>query len=331
MSHRDLAKSATLAIALLVGAAACPESAVSEAKAGEMRSISLYPQHQELSDDPMYRWAGAVKRVDYFDDAPTVITYASAVLIAPDLYITSGHFTPRNNSQVAFQTELVFGSNYHTSTDRWEIESTKRFPGYVFGDTTTIDLGIGWTKDFVKGFDTPVEFASVVDGDILTIVEFGNFGDMTTGQLPSVGDRLGGRAEVANRFIGPTVNSDYPPGTYIATYLPSIHFGPPLGTRGLNGASGSPWFTADGRVAGISIATTGGPLVGDGTTTILNLMDPEVQSFLQPYIEDSWARFLAVPEPSSLALSCGAGAVVAVVAARRKTRKGWPGEGHLTA
>lgn len=248
-------------------------------QAGEMHSVSLYPEHQALSNDPMYRWAAAVQRTDSLG-----LSYASAVMIAPDLFINSGHYTPRDGSLVASLNELVFGANYHTSTDRWEIESTKRFPGYVFGDTSTIDLGIGWTKEFVNGFDTPVEFASVMDWDVLTNVEYGNYGDMSTGELPSLGDRLAGRAPVYVAGL-----NSYPAGRYFATYFTSSPGDYLLNSKGLNYSSGSPWFSPEGALAGVTIAKSNA--LGGGFTTALNLTNPEVQTFLQPYIQDSWHRY----------------------------------------
>jgi ABC-type Fe3+ transport system substrate-binding protein len=69
----------------------------------------------------------------------------------------------------------------------------------------------------------------------------------------------------------------------------------------LNRASGSRWWTADGKLSGLSIAST--KTFDYGYTVILDLSNLEVKNYLQPLIDDSWARYNAsIPEPTTLAL-----------------------------
>jgi len=217
------------------------------------------------------------------------------VLVAPDLYVNAGHFTPRNGSIVAFHTELIFGENYNTSSNRYGVIASERYSGYVFGNTSTIDLGIGWTDRFVSGFTTPVTFASSTTDQQLTQVDYGNYGDRFTGELPSIGDKFAGYA----RTIGDS-SSEYPRVKYTSTVFSSSGSNGLLNVKGLNFSSGAPWYNSNGELVGITIAGNSGLDVG--ITTILRFDNTEVQSYLQPLIQDSWNRYYAsVPEPTSLA------------------------------
>lgn len=261
-----------------------------EAQGGAMTNINQYANAQTLANDPKYKWAAGIKRVDYFDNSPTVTAVASAVLIAPDLYINAGHFTPRNGSQVAFHTELIFGPNYNTSTDRYTVRETQRFPGYIFGNKNTIDLGVGWTNNFVSGFHTPVTFAPFSQNQILTVAEYGNYGDINTGELPSQGDKLAGRARAST-----VVSSAYLAGAYFTTWFDGPNASDPLNVNAYNFASGAPYFKTSGNLTGLVIASSDG--FGPGFTTVLNLTDSRIQNYLQPLIQDSWARFFASQIP----------------------------------
>jgi hypothetical protein len=113
-------------------------------------------------------------------------------MIAPDLFITAGHVVPLSGSL----NEIVFGANYNTSIERYSILGNQKYPGYAFGNTATIDLGVGWTTNFVNGFDTETTFLNSKPYlQSITVAEYGDYGDITTGPLASLGDKLAGRAE----------------------------------------------------------------------------------------------------------------------------------------
>ena len=269
-------------------------SSFSVTQGSELANVSLYYEASKaLSTNSMYRWAAAVQRTDSANGT----TYASAVMIAPDVFITAGHVTPRDNSLTASLNEVVFGANYNTSTDRYAVDHTQRYPGYIFGNTSTIDLGVGWTTSFVSGFNTPTTFASASLGQSHTMVDYGNFGDPFIGEQLSIGDRMAGYATMEN-----TPGSAYPASFYNSFgFSPNTAIYGPLNVKGLNFSSGSPWYSANGDLSGLAIA---GTLSLNGAyTTVLDLTIPEVQNYLQPIIQDSWNRYyagIAVPKILSL-------------------------------
>ena len=299
---------ATSALAVTAGLSALTvPNARSEG--GEIVSMSRYNDHLALAQN--YPWAAAVTRVDHWDNSPSTTMVASVVAIAPNVILTAGHFTPRDNSTVAQITEVTFGSNYNTSTDKYEVARTMRFPSYVFGDTNTIDLGIIWTKELIKGFDTPVKFASANVGDVLTMVDYGNYGDVTTGELPSLGDKMAGYAPVVNNSTG-----EYPSSLYAALYFTSSGSNGPLNISGKPFSSGSPWYET-GDLAALTIAGTNS--FGGGYTRALRLDNPDIQTFLNPIVSDSWDLYEAaqssVPEPSA---AVGGLALLAGLAMKRQ-------------
>jgi len=300
-TKRSSAAAALLSVAAF-GAASLPSA---QADGAALKSLSMYGDAQTLSNDPMYKWSAAVSRTD-----STGYHIASAVAIAPDVYITAGHFTPINGSTTAAQRELIFGSNYNTSTDKYQVSRTQRFPGFVFDDPTTTDLGIGFTTTFIQGFDKQTTFSSIPLGAVGTMVDYGNIGDPTTGELPSLGDRLAG---LAPRVTSNT--SAYPASKYYSFNFNGIASqGIPLNVQGLNFSSGAPWYDNNGNLAGLLIAKTNGISIGE--SVVLNLNTPEIQSYLQPIIQDSWSRYNAtVPEPSSISLL---GAAAFGLASRRR-------------
>jgi len=262
------------------------------AEASELTNISQYNNSLNLANNPMYRWSAAVHRTG---SAGT--SYASGVLIAPDVYLNAGHFTPINGSLVARHTEIVFGANYNTSTERYSVNRTVRYPGYEFGNPNTIDLGIGYLNRFVDGFatlGTRVTFAAAsLNDERLMLVDYGNYGDLNTGELPSLGDRMGGFARTFN-----LQSSVYPQDRYLSTIF---NYSEPLNVSGMNYSSGAPWYNANGDIVGITTAGSIG--TGPGFTTSVRLFTPEIQAYLQPIIQDSWARFEAsIPSPSAAAL-----------------------------
>ena len=252
------------------------------AAAGSMESVALYDQYKALSNDPKYKWAGAATM--WRPDLGEVT--ASCVAVAPNVVIGAGHFTP-GPTAVSRMTTVTFGPNYKTGerlvmeVDRWE-----QFPGYVFGDRNTTDLGVYYLKQPIPGF-TPVTFVpeSPALGTILTMVDYGNYGDTTTGEMPSIGDRLAGRAIVSNDYLGV---SGYSPSKYAAINFADsvVHQGFSLRCQALNYSSGAPWFDRDGHLAYISIAKPNGIL--SLFTICLRLNLPEVQAWLQPKIAASW-------------------------------------------
>ncbi len=311
-------KLSVLATVAALGAATLPAA---DAEAGLMANVGNYPLHQLLANDPMYKMSVAVGRVGSLGES-----YASGVMIAPDVYINAGHYTPINGSTVAFHTEIVFGDNYNTSTERYTVRETQRFPGYVFGDTGTIDLGVGWTNEFIAGITSPSDFPGFVSGKVvpedtrLTMVDYGNYGDATTGELPSLGDRLAGRASKWDESFA------YSPTYYYSTFFDGSTALDILDYRGIDFSSGAGWWTESGYLAGLHIASSI-HLVGSATSIVLDLTHLDIQSWLQPIIQDSWARYYAaqeqnpgnpgnpggnmgIPEPTSaMALGLAAGAL----------------------
>jgi len=309
-------RSAAAAVAVLFSIVALPAVLLPahEAQAGFMRSVARYDDHKALSNDPAYRWSAAVRRTDDYDNQPSVISVASGILIAPDVYINSGHFTPRNGSLVARHNEIVFGENYNTSSDRYSVARTMRFPTFVFGNKSTIDLGIGWTNEFVRGVTSPADlpgfapYGSIPQGTSLTMVDYGNYGDFNTGELPSIGDRLAGRAPKDNDSV------DYTQQYYFSTLFQTTTQDPLL-YKGANFASGAAWMMPGKVIGGLLIA-------GNNTVSIvLDTSHPEIQAYLQPIIQDSWSRYLSsnpVPEPTG---ALGSFAFLGAAALRRTRRE----------
>lgn len=276
------------------------------ADGAELKSMSLYEQAKTLSADPKYKWTGAVGRTD-----STGSYTASGVAIAPDVFINSGHYTPRDGSATARLTTFKFGANYNTSFVSYDVDHTQRFPSYVFGDTTTIDLGIGWTSTFFAGFSTTVTFGSIGLGSIGTMVDYGNIGDPTTGELPSLGDRMAGYTP---RIIDSA--SSYPESRYDSFDFNGVDsLGIALNVFGKNYSSGAPFYNSNGDLTHIAIAGT--LSTQQGASVGLELMNPEIQAVLQPIIQDSWNRYNAsIPEPSSIGLFA-AGSLLALQRRRR--------------
>jgi hypothetical protein len=301
---RSQAVATTLATVAGLGALTMPSS---RSDGAAVRDISQIQDNYNLSTDAKYKWAAAVQRTDPTNGT----TYASAVAIAPDVFITAGHVTPRDDSTTASLNEIVFGSNYNTSTDRYTVSGTQRYPGYVFGDASTIDLGVGWTSNFIAGFDTPTTFTSIPMGGVGAMTDYGNIGDPNTGEMPSQGYRMTGFAPKVARDT-----SSYPEARY-NFYEFAPFDGIQHNVQGLNFSSGAEWTDLNGNLTDLLIAKTNGTLGGVSIT--LDLMNPEVQTYLQPIIQDSWDRYNAsVPEPSSVALAAVAAGVGLL--ARRRNR-----------
>lgn len=279
-----------------------------------LRTLAQYPQSLAIAENPMYSNAAAVTRVIQRPGQPAITETASAVAIAPDLFIHSGHFNPAPGSTIARLTHLTFGANYNTSTDRHTITEWQDFPGYIFGDTSTIDLAIGRTGSFISHItDRPgrVEFGSIPVGGVGTMVDYGNYGDGTTGELPSLGDKMGGYARRYVNNFNVYSESKYDFFDFNGIVSRDIE----INVLGRNKSSGSPWYTSDGKLSGISVAATNSMVLGD--TIVLELTLPEVQTWLQPQIDASWERYYAsIPEPSSAALF--GGTVVTLLGMRRR-------------
>jgi hypothetical protein len=133
------------------------------------------------------------------------------------------------------------------------------------------------------------------------MVDYGNIGDPTTGELPSLGDKMAGYAP---RIVLNT--NEYPESKYdfFAFNLTAAN-GVPLNVQGLNFSSGAPWYNASGDLTNLLIAKTNGTLGGVSIGLELNTL--EVQSQLAPRIAASWA---SVPEPTSLGLMGLGGALL---------------------
>jgi len=140
--NTNFAAMVLLAFLSVFGSLAMPPA---KAEAGLVVSLDNIEANRQLSNDPKFQWAAAISNL-----GSTGLRFASAIAIAPDVYINSGHFTPRNGSLVAAHKELVFDRNYNTSTSRYDVARTERYPGFVFGDTSTVDLGVGWTSTFIQ-------------------------------------------------------------------------------------------------------------------------------------------------------------------------------------
>jgi hypothetical protein len=235
----------------------------------------------------MYQWSGAYK----FVQSNGQVMYTSCVAIAPTLVIGPAHGTPTPTGTSKI-TEVVFGSNYNTSNFRMAVSSYERYPGYVFGDTNTIDLAVFHLASPIPGFTKPVTFADANIGEMLTMVDYGDYGDLNSGDLASKGDRFAGVAPVTTSLISP-----YPSNFYATTLFEQDAFSDP--TLGLPNSSGSGWYNAEGDLTLLSTAATNG--VSDGREGYsLRLNSEVVQSYLQPLIQESWAS--SVPEPTTLTL-----------------------------
>ena len=249
------------------------------AVAGTMESIAMYAQYKALAQDPKYLWAGAVTARR---GTTGEIVTASCVAIAPTLVLGAGHVTPGPTSLSVVQT-VTFGPNYK-SGDRlvMDVIGWEQFPGYSSTDKNSTDLGVYYLKKPIPNF-TPIQFGDSQIGDIHTQVDFGNYGDTTVGELPSLGDKLAGNAQHIYYSLPSIVT--YP----VTKYSPLSFQGDGFShrTQGLQYSSGSPWFSADGKVTHLTIAGINGRM--DNFTICLKLNTEEVQNWLQPKIQASWA------------------------------------------
>ncbi|MBK8267841.1 MAG: hypothetical protein IPK83_05865 [Planctomycetes bacterium] len=108
----------------------------------------------------------------------------------------------------------------------------------------------------IPGFTEPVKFNSTSIGQILTMVDRGNFGDPSTGEQLSVGDAMAGYAP---RIPASDVISSYPDGLYDFMNFNGIQsVGIALNVQGLNFSSGAPWYNATGELTHLSVAATNG-------------------------------------------------------------------------
>lgn len=279
---------------------ACLSLLSASATAGEMNSVANYSQYQALSNNPMYQWSGAYT----FETIDNQIFHASCVAIAPTVVIGPGHFTPTPTGTSKI-TAVTFGVNYNDPDALTiPVASYERYPGYVMGDTTTIDLAVYLLAKPIPGFTKPVTFASPAVGEMLTMVDYGDYGDPSVGELPSLGDRLAGNAVVITSQISP-----YPSSLYTTTIFNAAN-GPSDPTGGLQYTSGAPWYDAEGDLDMLQIAGTNG--TSDGREDYgLTLDSQPVQDYLQPFIQASWA---SVPEPTG-------GAAVSMAAMLLSTRR----------
>ena len=126
------------------------------------------------------------------------------------------------------------------------------------------------------------------------MVGYGDYGDVNTGELPSLGDRLAG---VANA-ISPGLVPPYSPSLYTTLEFEGLSspYSDPI--HALNYDSGSPWFDSNGDLDLIDIGSTLG-LQGYGASYGLDLGNQQVQSYIQQPMINSWN---SVPEPSSIEL-----------------------------
>lgn len=246
------------------------------AAAGSQDSVANIENYKALAARPEYKWAGAVTmRIP----AGTLYT-ASCVAVAPTVVIGAGHFTP-GPTAASVMTTVIFGSNYKSGgrlimeVDHWE-----RIPGYIYGDTSTTDLGVYYLKAPIPNF-TAVSFDDAPLGAVAVQVDYGDFGDTSTGEFPSLGFKLAGRSIVSETFRNV---SGFPANKYVLLNFKGTGSTEP--TQGLQFSSGSGWFL-NGKLVSLTIAGPNGVL--DGFTAALRLNTPEVQTFLQPKIQASWA------------------------------------------
>jgi len=249
------------------------------AVAGTMESIAMYAQYKALAQDPKYLWAGAV--TGRRGTTGEIVT-ASCVAIAPTVVLGAGHVTPGPTSLSVVQT-VTFGPNYKSGDKLvMDVIGWEQFPGYSYTDKSTPDLGVYYLKKPIPNF-TPIQFGDSQIGDIHTQVDFGNYGDTTVGELPSLGDKLAGNAQHIYYSLPSIV-------VYPVTKYSPLSFngdGVTQRTQGLEYSSGSPWFSADGKVTHLSVARINGMM--DNFTICLKLNTEEVQNWLQPKIQASWA------------------------------------------
>ena len=139
------------------------------------------------------------------------------------------------------------------------------------------------------------------------MVDYGNIGDPTTGELPSLGDRMAG---YTRRVTDPV--SSYPESRYdFFDFNGGNSLDIALNVMGRNFTSGAPFYNSNGDLTHIAIAGTSSTQQGD--TVGLELNTAQVRAELDPRIAASWA---SIPEPSALVLF-GAGSLLALQRRRR--------------
>jgi len=246
------------------------------AAAGSQDSVANIENYKALAARPEYKWAGAM--TVQFPDAS--LHTSSCVAVAPTVVIGAGHTTPGPTS-VSIVKTVTFGANYNSGArlimdvDHWEI-----IPSYEFGNPNTTDLAVLYLRDPIPNF-TAVSFGDAPLGSVAVQVDYGDFGDTSTGELPSLGFRLAGRAIVSEAY---RPASSYPASKYFLLNFQGTGSTEP--TQGLFTSSGAGW-KFDGKIVAISTAKFNGTI--DVTTVALRLNTPEVQNFLQPKIQASWA------------------------------------------
>lgn len=278
---------------ILAAAACLSASSLPKADAGTMESVAMYEQYKALAAKPEYKWAGAVTAKRGTGEIVT----ASCVAIAPTVVLGAGHFTPGPTSLSVVQT-VTFGSNYKSGerlvmeVDRWE-----QFPGYSYTDKSTPDLGVYYLKKPIPNF-TPVQFGDSQIGKNHTLVDYGNYGDTTTGELLSLGDKLAGNAQHIFYSLPNIV-------TYPQTKYSPLSYqgeGLTLRTQVLASSSGGPWFSEDDKLTHLSVARINGMMTE--ISICLKLYTEEIQNWLQPIIQASWAALpRTYSEPPSLEIS----------------------------
>jgi hypothetical protein len=191
----------------------------------------------------------------------------------------AGHFTPGQTSASIVKT-VTFGANYKSGPRLiMEVDHWERIPGYIPGNTSTTDLGLYYLKEPIPNFKA-VSFGDVPMGSVPVQVDFGNCGDTFTGEIPSLGDKLAGRAIVSELF---RPASSYPANKYMLLNFDGTNSTEP--TQGLQFSSGAAWYY-NGDIVAITIAGPNNTL--DSYTTALKINTAEIQAYLQPKIQASW-------------------------------------------
>jgi len=290
--HSHLLKAAIA----IVGLAAFP---LPIARASLMASLAPehYQAHKDLAMNPAYRFACYVRVTR---QSGSVVT-SSGVAIAPNLILTSAHGIPSATSTAVVSSVTMGATVFASDAVSCPVARWERYPGYVPGNTNTLDFGLIYLDEYIQGF-TPIAFGSTSPGQILTLVEYGRIAQLgDSASSPSLGDRMAGYTPVST-----IAANGYPSALYFSTLLEADTPANSLNVMGLPGSSGGGYWNENGYLVGIHTAQSNGFDFGFGTA--LRLDNQDILSFVNPRIASSWAEFYAQRQPELRNISIEASA-----------------------